>query len=106
MTQIKQYSRFAILSLSFFALMIATCGCASKDNQVEAIKQSLATQGDIINKSGGDWSKLSPADQQALINGPGHGDAASAKAYLEANYARAHSGIPSGPNAQSSPNGK
>jgi len=67
------------------------CSPQSDDAKAAKIKQVLIAQQNIVLKSGGSWNNLSPAEQQAMTNGPGYGNQQAAQAYLQASYARAMS---------------
>ncbi len=72
-----------LLSLAVLALGSSIVGCGDKDpgpsKETEVQSDRLA---DIQKKTGGDWSKLTPADHDYLVNDLAHGSESSAKMLL------------------------
>jgi hypothetical protein len=80
------------LSPSKFLLVIIVflmTGCGQKNNALSTPQgQALLKTQTIVNQSGGDWNKLSPADQQYLVSGAGGGTIQGAKSFLATAAAR------------------
>ncbi len=85
-----------------FALLLAAVlpGCSSHSNYTPAQQQTLTRFQKIVKESGGDWNKVSAADRQWLINGPGGGSEMNARMML-GNFGRQpQKGAPGGPPQQ------
>jgi hypothetical protein len=87
---------FISLSTASLALVLSGCG-QTQDNSLSSTQQSSLNRTQlIVQKSGGDWSKLSPDDQQFLIKGPGYGNEKAAKQFLIQEAERQRVGLPKG----------
>ncbi len=89
--------RIALPAGVLLLLTASLIGCAPKNPSLATPQgQALLKTQQIVQKSGGDWNKLSSDDQQTLINGPGGGSEAGAKSFLATAAARAsyHPGAP------------
>ena len=84
-----------LLIISTVAVLFADlAGCGNKDDGgVNATQmKALDRTQQIVLQSGGDWSKVSPADQQYLIQGPGYGNEQTAQQFLISSYNHMKSG--------------
>jgi hypothetical protein len=94
----------ASLALLLAAPLLAV-GCAQKNDALSTPQgQALLATDRIVKQSGGDWDKVSPADRQILISGPGGGTEQGAKDFLAMQSARS-TFRPSPPPARGRPGG-
>ncbi len=88
---------------SFFAIAglgLSLFGCSHHSEYTPAQQQTLSRFQQIAKESGGDWNKVSAADKQWLINGPGQGSEMNARMML-GNFGRGpQKGTPAGPPQQ------
>jgi len=74
--------------LLIFASSLAT-GCSQQNDALSTPQgQALLATDRIVKQSGGDWNKVSPADREILIKGPGGGSEQGAKSFLQTASAR------------------
>ena len=94
---------FISFSTATLALVLSGCG-QTNDNGLSSTQQSSLNRTQlIVQKSGGDWSKLSPDDQHFLIKGPGYGNEKTAKQFLIQEAERQRVGLPKGGLTQGNP---
>lgn len=87
--------RAIMLVLTAITLCYTIVGCSRTNTGYSSQqKQAIDRIGSIALKSGGDWNKVSPADRQFLINGPGYGNETDAREYLSAEAEHLKMGLP------------
>ncbi len=93
---------------SLFLLLAMQLGCNQQpSNGFNAAQTKVLNRMDTIAKqSGGDWSKVSPSDQQFLINGPGGGSVQTAQMLLQSRARSLQGGSAGGPPPSGPPKGK
>jgi hypothetical protein len=86
--------RVLLIMSSVAALFVVLAGCGNKDDGgVNATQmKALDRTQQIVQQSGGDWNKVSAADQQYLIQGPGYGNEQTARDFLISSYNHMKSG--------------
>ncbi len=86
--------------VAVLAMGSALFGCSHHSEYTPAQQQTLSRFQQIAKESGGDWNKVSAADKQWLINGPGGGSEENARMML-GNFGRSpQKGPPAGPPQQ------
>ena len=78
-----------LLGLSF------GCHGGADDGLTDAQRAKGAKLSSLVTKSGGDWNKLSPDEQQYLVKEVGYGSEKTAQDYLT--HIGRHGGRPGGP---------
>lgn len=89
----------ALLPLLVFGLMVGGCGNNMSDDGLSKDQQQASSRIDKIAKeSGGDWSKVSQADRDYLVNEVSMGSEETAKRMIQGHNGQALS--PGGPSSK------
>lgn len=85
--------RFAYLLLA----ALAVAGCASKDDGLDASQRQVGDKfSEIVQRSGGDWDKLTAEDRDFLVNKMANGNENAARMMFGARSGRAPVNSPAG----------